>query len=90
MAGQQCLCVYHTCNRKRACAVSIQWLRGYRADIGAEFSLMADTLGRMETLAVAGGQSIFDTLVHRWGGTGVGRDSFQQLTRVIGSSEFMT
>ena len=63
MAGQQCLCVYHTCNRKRACAVSIQWLRGYRADIGAEFSLMADTLGRMETLAA--GQSIFDTLVHR-------------------------
>ena len=55
-------------NRKRACAVSMQWLRGYRADIGAEFSLMADTLGRMETLAVAGGQSIFDTLVHRWGG----------------------
>ena len=43
----------------------MQWLRGCRADIGAEFSLMADTLGRMETLSA--GHSIFDTLVHRWG-----------------------
>ena len=54
------------CNRKRACAVSMQWLRGRRADIGAEFSLMADTLGRMDTLA--SGRSIFDTLIHRWEG----------------------
>ena len=44
----------------------MQWLRGRRADIGAEFSLMADTLGRMDTLA--SGRSIFDTLIHRWEG----------------------
>ena len=55
-----------TADRKRACAVSMQWLRGRRADIGAEFSLMADTLGRMETLAGAG-ESTLDALAHRSG-----------------------
>ena len=45
----------------------MQWLRGRRTDIGAEFSLMADTLGRMETLAGAAGESTLDTLAHRSG-----------------------
>jgi hypothetical protein len=49
-------------DRKRACAASMQWLRGKREDIGAEFSLMADTLGRMERMA---GESVLDMLLNR-------------------------